>query len=211
MGRFLIEWTTEHLRLSLLGTPWVEGLVWGGLLGGIAPLLGVAAWAMGWPDGLKVALFLTPAVPFMAWFCHRYSRVQRKFAVEAFLTGERSVWLRDYGQPIMIPATEITRFEVTEMAETLEESPQPRTVYGIRAKCPQGDRDLLPNLVGTTRKGSEILCDVLNAFVLHRGSTNAALARVYQVQTLERNMIGVLTVALVGLGAWLFWFFHHRH
>jgi hypothetical protein len=106
----------------------------------------------------------------------------------------------------MVPAAEIARFEVTEIELTREETEHPRTVYGIRAKCPKGDRDILPSHASSTRNRSEILCELLNAFILHQGSTNQALARVGEVRRFEGRLIVVLIAVILGFGVGLVWF-----
>lgn len=197
LGVYDLEWTSEHLRVTMRGSPWADALVLGGGLGGGIMMMPLFGWAIGWKQGWQVALFVLPLALFLGWLGYRSGAARKRFALEAFLKGQRSVWIRLGGTPVMVPAADIVEFRTNALESEIS------TFYGVQVKTREGSLDLLPSNVSTPKPFCDALCGILDALVLGQGTTSEALALAKDVRTMEWKWIVGMLVVVAGLVGWI--------
>ena len=200
LGVYDLEWTSEHLRVTMRGSPWADALLLGGGIGGGIMMLSLFGWAIGWKEGWQGALFMLPFALLLGWMGYRGGAARKSFAIEAFLKGQRSVWVRDSGEPVMIPAADIVAFETS-----CAENDVART-FGVQVKTATKTVDLLRGQA-TPKPHCDALCGVLDALVLGRGTTQEALSLAKNVRTMEWKWIVGMLLVIAGLVAWLVYVF----
>jgi len=201
IGMFRLEWTAETFRATMRGSPWGDALLLGGGLGGgllLGPLFGMA---LGWKDGWKGALFVLPFALLLGRAGYMNGVARKAFAIEAFLTGNRSVWIRGEGDPVMIPAAEIVEFVPVSVQG------KGATFTGAKLRTREGSRDLLPGVGSIPMPYCDALCGVLSALVLGQGTTSEALALAKGVWKQDFWAIVFLSLFVAGCAIFLVIYF----
>lgn len=212
IARYRVEWDSEHLRVTMPGSRWRDGLLTGVLGGGMLSMIWIYALTHTNENqrGALAAIAVTVGLSFGFGFW--LGRALEGFAIEAFLTGSRAVWIRqpDAG-PRMVPLEKIAGFVTVEHEISgWYTQGQKSRVYGVELRTKAESLALLPKEVPLGKLPCEILSALLNAVILKQGSSNEALARAGNLRRTERRILIVTLVALAGLIGWLAWFFTKR-